>query len=187
MKYLGVIFLALALSHAHAQVPAFSLTNVMDGKTVTLDSYSSSAGVLIIFTSNTCPYDEYYRARITRLHKEFGDRIPLILVNSNVDPTESNEAMIKKGRQLALAVPYLADKDQTLMQSLKATKSSHCFLLKSTGGKFTVFYNGAFDDNAQVEADVRSSYLRDAITAMLNNQSIATTEVRPVGCNIKRK
>ena len=95
--------------------------------------------------------------------------------------------MTKKGRQLGLTMPYLADKDQTLMQSLKATKSSHCFLLKSTGGKFMVFYNGAFDDNAQVEADVRASYLRDAITAMLNNQSIAMTEVRPVGCNIKRK
>jgi peroxiredoxin len=187
MKKLGVIFLVLMLSQAHAQVPGFSLTNVMDGKTISLDSYGSSAGVLIIFTSNTCPYDEYYRGRIAKISKEFSDRVPLLLVNSNVDPAESNEAMTKKGRQLGLAVPYLADKDQTLMQALKATKSSHCFLLKNTGGKFNVFYNGALDDNAQVEADVRANYLRDAITAMLNNQSIAMTEVRPVGCNIKRK
>jgi len=86
-----------------------------------------------------------------------------------------------------LSVPYLADKDQMLMQGLKATKSSHAFLLKSSGGKFAVFYNGAIDDNAQVEADVRANYLRDAITAMLNNQSVTTAEVRPVGCNIKRK
>jgi len=187
MKHLGVIFLALALSQAHAQVPTFSLTNVMDGKMISLDSYSSSAGVLIIFTSNTCPYDEYYRGRITKLSKEFGDRIPVLLVNSNVDPAESTEAMIKKGRQLALTVPYLSDKDQTLMQSLKATKSSHCFLLKNTGGKFAVFYNGALDDNAQVEADVRANYLRDAMTAMLAGQTVSTGEVRPVGCNIKRK
>jgi len=167
MKPFGVIFLVLVLSPAYAQVPNFSLTNVMDGKTVSLDAYSGHAGVLIIFTSNTCPYDEYYRDRITKISKEFGDRVPLLLVNSNVDPAESNEAMTKKGRQLGLTVPYLSDKDQTLMQSLKATKSSHCFLLKGTGGKFTVFYNGALDDNAQVEADVRANYLRDAITAML--------------------
>lgn len=187
MKHFGVLLLTLALTQAHAQIPNFSLTNVMDGKTVSLESYSGNAGVLIIFTSNTCPYDEYYRGRITKLHKEFGDRVPLLLVNSNVDPTESNEAMTKKGRQLAMVVPYLSDKDQTVMQSLKATKSSHCFLLKSTSGKFTVFYNGALDDNAQVEADVRASYLRDAITAMLAGQNVQTTEVRPVGCNIKRK
>jgi hypothetical protein len=84
-------------------------------------------------------------------------------------------------------VPYLADKDQTLMQSLKATKSSHAFLLKSSGGKFTIFYNGALDDNAQVEADVRANYLRDAIMAMLAGQAVSAAEVRPVGCNIKRK
>jgi len=187
MKQIGVLLLVLTLSQAQAQVSNFSLTNVMDGKAVSLDNYSGNAGVLIIFTSNTCPYDEYYRDRITKIAKEFGDRVPLLLVNSNVDPAESNEAMIKKGRQLGLPVPYLSDKDQTLMQSLKATKSAHCFLLKSTGGKFTVFYNGALDDNAQVEADVRTAYLRDAITAMLNNQPIATAEIRPVGCNIKRK
>jgi len=187
MKQIGAILLVLALYDAHAQVPNFSLTNVMDGKTVSLDNYSGNNGVLIIFTSNTCPYDEYYRSRITKISKEFGDRVPLLLVNSNVDATETNEAMTKKGRQLGLSVPYLSDKDQTLMQGLKATKSTHCFLLKNTGGKFVIFYNGALDDNAQVEADVRAPYLRDAITAMLNNQPLAMAEVRPVGCNIKRK
>ena len=37
------------------------------------------------------------------------------------------------------------------------------------------------------EADVHHRYLRDAIDIMLNKQTIATPEVRPVGCNLKKK
>jgi peroxiredoxin len=187
MKNIGVLLLVLVVAQAYAQVPNFSLTNVIDGKTVTLDAYSARDGVVIIFTSNACPYDEYYRGRINKLSKEFGDKVPVVLVNSSADATESVEAMKKAGKQLGLAVPYLADKDQTLMLALKATKSPQAFLLKNAGGKFTVFYNGAIDDNAQVEADVRANYLRDAINALLGNQGVAAPEVRPVGCSIKRK
>lgn len=187
MKNIGVLLLVFVLAQAHAQVPNFSLTNVIDGKTVTLDTYSSREGVAIIFSSNACPYDEYYRARISKLSKEFGDKVPVVLVNSSADAAESVEAMKKTAKQLGLTVPYLADKDQSLMLALKATKSPQAFLLKNSGGKFTVFYNGAIDDNAQVEADVRANYLRDAISALLGNQSAASPEVRPVGCSIKRK
>ena len=73
------------------------------------------------------------------------------------------------------------------MQKLGATKSPQVFLLKNDGGKFQVVYKGAIDDNAQVEADVRHAYLKDAIDIMLTNQKIATAEVRPVGCTIKKK
>jgi hypothetical protein len=38
-----------------------------------------------------------------------------------------------------------------------------------------------------VEADVRHHHLKDAIDIMLANQGIQTTEVRPVGCTIRKK
>lgn len=169
------------------QVPNFSLTNVMNGQTISLDTYPSCAGVLIIFTSNNCPYDEHYRARIKGLSSAYQDKVPVLLVNPYTDPNESTENMVKKAKQAGFNVPYLADKDQTLMQSLGATKSPQAFLLKNNGGKFTVVYNGAIDDNAQVAADVRHTYLKDAIDIMLSNQTIATPEVRPVGCSIRKK
>lgn len=169
------------------QVSNFSLTNVVNGKTISLDTYPSCSGVAIIFTSNNCPYDEYYRARIANLSNEYQDKVPVLLVNSSTEAVESEEAMTKKAQQLGLKIPYLSDKDQSLMQQLGATKSPQVFLLKNEGGKFNVVYRGAIDDNAQVEADVRRSYLKDAIDIMLTNQKIATAEVRPVGCTIKKK
>ncbi|HMG93161.1 MAG TPA: redoxin family protein [Chryseolinea sp.] len=180
--------LILCLSPSIAQqVSDFSLTNVVNGKAVSLETFPSCSGVAIIFTTNACAYDEYYRGRIAKLSNEYADKVPVLLVNSSTDPVESAENMTKKAQQLGLGIPYLSDKDQSLMLKLGATKSPQVFLLKNDGGKFQIVYKGAIDDNAQVEADVRHAYLKDAIDIMLTNQKIATAEVRPVGCTIKKK
>lgn len=169
------------------QIADFSLTNVLNGETVSLDTYPSCQGLVIIFTSNNCPYDEHYRKRIRELATTYHSNVPVLLVNANTEPAEGAEAMKKKAQQLDLAVPYLADKQQSLMHQLGATKTPQAFLLKNTNGQFTVVYNGAIDDNAQVEADVRKAYLKDAIDIMLSNQTVKTSEIRPVGCTIRRK
>jgi peroxiredoxin len=187
-RLLTISALIVCVSNSMAQqVADFSLTNVVNGKTISLNTYPSCTGVAIIFTTNACPYDEYYRGRIAKLSNEYADKVPVLLVNSSTDPVESTENMTKKAQQLDLSIPYLSDKDQSLMLKLGATKSPQVFLLKNDGGKFQVVYKGAIDDNAQVEADVRHAYLKDAIDIMLTNQKIATPEVRPVGCTIKKK
>lgn len=172
----------------HAQeVENFSLTNVITGTPVSLDTYPSCSGVVIIFTTNACAYDEYYRSRITALAKDFQDKVPVLLVNSSPETIESSDNMSRKAKQLGLTMPYLADKDQLLMQRLGATKSPQVFLLKNNDGKFSKVYSGAIDDNPQVQAGVRHAYLKDAIDIMLTNQKIETPEVRPVGCSIRKK
>src|SRR5690606_30010992 len=154
---------------APAQVlDGFSLTNVMNNETVSLERYPSCQGIVLIFTSNNCPYDEYYRQRIARLAETYQDRVPLLLVNSQVGAAESVEKMVAKGKALKLKVPYLADKDQVLMNKLNARKTPEAVLLKNQNGRFSVVYRGAIDDNAQVEGDVRHHYLRDAIDIMLD-------------------
>lgn len=189
MKNLLVTVCLIAAVQANAQrtIDDFTLTNAVTGKAVSLSTYPSCSGVVVIFTSNACPYDEYYRARIQKLTRDYTDKVPVLLVNSLIDPAESPEQMAKKAQQSGITVPYLADKDQSLMQKLGASKTPNAFLLKNSGGKFTLVYSGALDDNAQVEGDVHHSYLRDAIDIMLSNQTIATAEVRPVGCTIRKK
>lgn len=178
----------LAAATAQAQeVKDFKLTNVLNGNPVSLETYPSCAGVVIVFTSNACPYDEYYRGRISKLSRDYQDKVPVLLVNANVDAAESEDAMKKKAQQAGISLPYLADKDQMLMTALGATKSPAAYLLRNEGGKFTVIYKGAIDDNAQVEADVRHNHLKDAVDIMLANQNVQTAEVRPTGCTIRKK
>ncbi len=187
MKTLFIIFLSLIGITLSAQVPNFTLTNVVNGKSISLDTYPSCAGILIVFTTNACPYDEYYRTRIKKISNDYQDKVPVLLINSSIDAAESAESMTKKAQQLGITIPYLADKDQTVMQSLGATKTPQVFLLKNSAGKFSIVYSGAIDDNAQVEKDLHQSYLKDAIDIMLTNQRIETAEVRPVGCALRKK
>jgi hypothetical protein len=188
MKKMFVLLACFTGSYAFSQqVNNFKLVNVLNDQPVSPENYPSCAGMVIIFTSNACPYDEYYRNRISKLSQAYQDRVPVLLVNAHTAPEESKENMVKKARQLNLSIPYLADKSQTLVAALDVRKSPEAFLLKNNNGKFAVVYRGAIDDNAQVEADVRHSYLRDAIDIMLTNQTIATPEVRPVGCNLRKK
>jgi hypothetical protein len=182
-----VLFLFACTTVLGQQLSNFNLTNVLSGQQVSFASYPSCDGMVIIFTSNTCPYDEYYRDRITKLAATYSDKIPVLLVNAGTDPSESNEMMLRKSKELNSTIPYLADKDQKLMTALDAHKSPEAFLLKNSGGSFTVIYRGAIDDNPQVEADVRAHYLQDAITALLSKQKPGAVEMRPVGCNLKKK
>lgn len=169
------------------QVADFSLTDVITGSKVSLGTYPTCSGLMIIFTSNACAYDEHYHSRIISLSKSYSDKVPMLLVNPNMEALESTDNMVRKAQQLGLTIPYLADKDQTLMQRLGATKTPSAYLLKNNGGKFSIVYKGAIDDNPQVPGDVRRAYLKDAIDIMLANQKIETAEVRPVGCTIRRK
>ena len=188
LRILLLAWLVYFPGQTNAQTVAdFKLTNVLNNETVSLDTYPLCDGMVIIFTSNACPYDEYYRKRIDQLARSYQDKVPVLLVNAHTEANESIEMMKEKARALNLRVPYLADKEQTLMGSLNVKKSPEAFVLKNDNGKFSVIYRGAIDDNAQVEADVRHHYLRDAIDIMLSNQKVETPEVRPVGCNLRKK
>jgi len=185
-KYLFLLLITISLQARAQQVPDFSLVNVMNGSPFTLQTFPACAGLVVIFTSNTCPYDEYYRARIAKLSAAYGDRVPFVLVNSGIEPADAEDAMVRKGKQLNLSIPYLSDKNQTLMKALDAKKSSEVFLLKNTNGKFQVVYRGGIDDNPQVEADVRQQFLKDAIEQLIAGKKIEVPDNRAVGCNVRR-
>ena len=182
-----VFFLVLISSASFAQtISNFTLTNATDGKEVSLESYASSPGIVIIFTSNGCPYDGYYLNRTKALANQYNSKIPVLLVNSSMEATESIDQMKNYADQCKLPVPYLADKDQELLSSLNPRKSPEGFLLQKSGADFRVVYRGAIDDNAQSEKEVKVSYLKDAITKLLAGQKIDVADVRPVGCSIKK-
>ena len=77
MKNLFVAFLmTLAVGiKAQTTVQNFTLTNVVDGKTVSLDQFSSNVGVVILFTSNECPFDNYYKDRIKEMIGNYAGKV----------------------------------------------------------------------------------------------------------------
>ncbi len=186
MKSLVIFFMLISSASFAQTLQNFTLKNATDGKDVSLESFASSPGIVIIFTSNGCPYDGYYLNRIKSLAVQYNSKIPVLLVNSSNEATETVDQMKNYADQCKLPVPYLADKDQKLLSSLNPRKSPEGFLLQKSGTDFKVVYRGAIDDNAQSEKEVKVSYLKDAITKLLAGQKIEVADVRPVGCSIKK-
>jgi hypothetical protein len=188
MKLLTILITLLSFRlFAQQPVQKFSLLNVADNSTVSLESYPSCSGVVVIFTGNDCIYDNYYSSRIKSLIETYKEKIQFLLVNSYTEPTEAIDKMKDKYNSLSIAVPYLADKEQMAMECLGAKKSPEVFLLKNVNGKFTTIYSGAIDDNAQVSSDVKQNYLKEGIEKLLAGQKIEVANVRATGCSIRRK
>ncbi|HEX5168633.1 MAG TPA: redoxin domain-containing protein [Cyclobacteriaceae bacterium] len=184
-NYTIVLLLTLTSLPVLSQVANFTAINVGTGKSISLSDFKSSPGVVVIFTSSgaDCPYDQYYLSRLQKIARDFESKLPVLFVNPHL--ADSEDAM--KSSASKFGEYYLSDKEQAVMQALKATKSPETFVLKNSGGNFSIFYHGAIDDNAQVASDVHENYLADAISALLAGQTPKSKEVRPVGCIIRRK
>ncbi|MFM8912695.1 MAG: thioredoxin family protein [Flammeovirgaceae bacterium] len=177
----AVLFLSFQL---HSQgLEGVILPNAYNKETVSLGQYTMP--VVVIFTSNECPFDNYYKTRIKDMVTTYLGKVQFVLINSNQDAQESLEKMaIHNGD---LGIPYLADKDQLAMDILGARKSPEAFLLKNEGGKMMVQYSGAIDDSPQVASAAKQSYLKDAIDKLLSGTKIEVNNNRAVGCTIKKR
>lgn len=141
--------------------------------------------MVVAFTSNECPYDAYYRDRMTQLERQFDGKTGFVWVNAYTEPEESATAM--KSRPPSTRAPYLADKDQKVMEALGARKSPEVFVLVPVSGGWKILYQGAIDDNPQVVNDVHEHFLEAAIEAAASHRLPEVTEERAVGCTIRRK
>ena len=65
----------------------------------------------------------------------------------------------------------------------RATKQQ--LILKTTPKGHQVKYIGAIDDNFQDAKKVKTTYVADAIEALLNGEEVSISETRAIGCTIK--
>ena len=154
---------------------------------VSLDQFSSARAVLVVFTSNACPYDLYYTGRLKELIIQYSGKVPFLLINAHLDPEESPEEMKLAASGWSYSVPYLSDKDQLAMNALNAKRSPEAFLLQHVKGGFVIRYSGALDDSPQESAGVTTRYVKDAIDNLLAGKPIENPAVRAAGCSIRKK
>jgi peroxiredoxin len=174
-----------ASAQSYQGLEALKLIDVVDGDSISLDHKTSGQLVVVIFTSNSCPYSVKYEDRIKELYNSFskGD-IQLFLVNPNKGPDDTLERMKAKANTLGYKFPYLKDHDQVLTEILGATRTPEAYLLKPVANGYELIYSGAIDDTPQTGDDVKNDYLRTAIEKALKGDSVASSEVRVTGCVI---
>jgi peroxiredoxin len=168
----------------------FRLKNV-DGKSVALGDFRHQRGVIIVFTSNHCPFSNAYEERLLALNQKFSQQgFSIIAVMSN-DPAayadDTFEQMRERARAKNYSFPYLWDDTQAVARAFGASRTPQVFVLNSVNGKFVLEYTGAIDDNPQDQAEVQRQYVDEAVTSLLGGRPVQSPITKPIGCAIKWK
>jgi len=166
----------------------FKLKDV-NGSMVSLSDHDAAKGFIVIFTCNTCPFAVASEDRIIALDAKFKDKgYPVIAINPNdpsVQPDDTFELMQAKAKDKGFTFPYLYDANDKVYATYGATKTPHIYLLQKEGGKNIVKYIGAIDDNVRNGAEVKDTFLADAINELLAGKEVTLKETKAIGCSIK--
>lgn len=172
-----------------SEVKAFTLTNAVNDQAFSLASLQDKDAVVVIFSSNDCPYDKLYHNRIENLLDAYQDQnVAFVLINSNNpdrSPEDAPDLMAKKIKDLRWNVPYLIDHEQQVAGMFGAQKTPEAFVLKYLNNSFQILYSGSIDDNPQVATDVSNNYLKQALDATLAGEPILIDHTYPTGCMIR--
>ena len=170
-----------------SRIPYFKLKGV-DDRVYSLDTFSDKDVLVVIFSCNHCPYVQAYEDRIKDIQSDFAEKgLAVVAINSNDDsqyPDDSFDNMKKRAKEKNFNFPYLRDEDQTLAKAFDASHTPEIFLFNKAR---ELVYHGKIDDNWKDIKAVKSQYLRDAITELMQGEEISVPETFSIGCTIKWK
>ncbi len=164
------------------QITDFAFTT-LDGKAHKLSDWKSQAGVVIAFTTTTCPVSKRYAPSLARLEKELASRnLALVLVN----PFASEKAgeVAAQAKEAGFTAPYVMDADKSLATKLGARTTTEVFLMDPNR---TLIYRGALDDQYGVSYNLdapHENYLLDAVSAMLAGAQPKIAATEAPGCEL---
>jgi len=171
-------------------VANFKLKNV-DGRVISLSDFNSSKGVIVIFTSNHCPFAKAYEDRVIALNNKYASQgFPVVAINPSDPGTHMDdtfEKMKERASSKGYNYPYLADETQSTAKAFGAGRTPQVYILSKSNGKFIVQYIGMIDDNPQDPAGASKFYVDEAVSNLISGKPVVTMSTRPIGCAIKWK
>ncbi len=169
------------------RVPAFSLENAVDGRTVSPDDYAASPALLVMFICNHCPFVKHVIGGITNLAADYLPRgVGIIAINSNDRvgyPQDAPEKMKRLAEELGWDFPFVFDETQEVAKAFRAACTPDFFLFDAAGH---LAYRGELDESRPGNGiPVTGSDLRAAIDAVLAGAPVPEEQKASIGCNIK--
>ena len=168
--------------------PDFSLPDA-HGRQFTLADIQGTAGTLVVFACNHCPYVIHLADALSKLAKEMADHgIRTVVINSNdLDnyPQDGPEKMKEFSQQHAWDFPYLIDESQAVALAYGAACTPDFFLFDGDG---QLHYTGQFDDTRPNSGDAADGAdMRAAMQGLLAGDPPPDKPFPSSGCNIKWK
>ncbi len=198
MRRAVLLLVALALLSAapariHGQAPAgYEIGAVVPkdvafkdifGKDHTIGEYRGKV-VFVHFWSIVCPYEKLAEPKCIALQKEYGDKLVEIAINANqgelkADPSGTYANLRDHVQQAGVNFLVGVDPGNRLTDLFGGPNTPHCFVLDKDG---TLKYSGALDDDPRGEKGAQgTSYVRNAIAAVIEGRPVATTKTKPYG------
>lgn len=171
------------------KAPSFSLQNIVNGQTISLENSSGRNGTLVFFISNHCPFVIHVRHQFKPLFDEFFDKgITFIAINANsleTHPQDGPEHMKKLAEEMNWEFPFLFDESQETAKAYSAACTPDFFLFDK---ELKLYYRGQLDSSRpKTDIPVTGEDLRNAMNALLEGQPFPEDQKPSMGCNIKWK
>ena len=157
----------------------------IDGSTVSLSDYKNVKGLILVFMSPFCPYDELYEGRVIALHNKFAVKgYPVVAINPHNLEFFDNGIDQMKARALNKNYPfkYLIDENHTIADIIKVTNTPTVVVLDQNG---EIAYKGPIDNNVENPAGVSQNYVVNALNDLIKGQKPEVGLVRSGGCKIR--
>ncbi|MDD4351548.1 MAG: thioredoxin family protein [Candidatus Gracilibacteria bacterium] len=161
--------------------PDFELVDTQ-GNLKKLADFQDKQGLLIVFTCNHCPYAIAAWPLLIELHKEFGDKVNFVAINSN-DSVNYPADSFDKMKELALPFPYLYDETQEVARAYQAQCTPDLYLFKDS----KLYYHGRINDNWEYPGKVTQEELKQALESLISGNEISANQKPSQGCSIKWK
>ena len=168
--------------------PYFSLAD-STGKIFSLDDFRDSAGLVMMFICNHCPFVIHIRSGIAQYANDYSKRgLAIVGINSNDAtqyPADRPEKMLEEAKRFGYRFPYLFDETQEVAKAYHAACTPDFFLFSWKDG---LIYRGQFDaSRPSNQIAVTGEDLRNASDKLLNGEKPLPKQTPSIGCNIKWK
>ena len=181
--------------------PDFTLPGI-DGRTYSLKSLAGKSGLFVLFMCNHCPYVRARMEEVVALHKEFGNEIAFVGINSSDPeyPGEGEENMKAFAKERNITFPYLLDEDGAVAKKYGATCTPDPFLFSSSErgttlsdppvggeskGDFRLVFHGRIADALEPEDEVHEHTMRGVMENLIKGEPIEPWFNPSLGCSIK--
>ena len=169
--------------------PPFSLRDVANGRTYSLESFADTTALLVMFICRHCPYVVHVEQELAKIGLDYRDTsLGIIAISSNDPvgyPDDAPPKLKEMAQRLGFTFPFCHDETQEVAKAYRAACTPDFYLFDRDR---RLMYRGQLDDSRPANnKPVTGRDLRSAIQAVLTGKPIDGNQRPSIGCSIKWK
>lgn len=169
--------------------PDFQLPDVVSSQTVSLETFSDSEALLVMFICRHCPFVKHVQQELAKIGRDYRDRpLGIVAISANDAekyPDDAPESLKEMVQELGFNFPLCYDESQETSKTYTAACTPDFFLFDNDR---KLAYRGQLDDSRpSTDTPVTGKDLRQAIETLLAGKTVDTEQKPSLGCNIKWK